>query len=294
MTITKFKTEAAHEVFQCQGDKKGSNLLVFGAIHGDEVCGTRALQQIIQDIEKGDLVITTGRFTCVPICNIEGHRQNKRLIDKNLNRIFFKTENDPTLEAQYANALLPLMDDQDYFVDLHSTSGASPVFAFDDYETPETAFLIDQVVCPYVLYGWNDIYNDDGVDGITTNDAAAQKNVPSILIECGQHQDPVAISVAKQNILNVMVGLGMISKKHSYSQEKKPIKIRMTDVFFKHDADGVFTQEWAGFDFIKKSTVITRKADGSALHVAQDDTYVVMASPTADVGTEWFCLGVRD
>lgn len=45
------------EMFMYSGSKPGKDLLVLGAVHGDEKCGTQAIRQIMSRIESGDIKI---------------------------------------------------------------------------------------------------------------------------------------------------------------------------------------------------------------------------------------------
>ena len=52
-----------------RGLAPGSRLLVLGAVHGNEVCGTQAIRQILQEIDSGELALQRGSVTFVPVTN---------------------------------------------------------------------------------------------------------------------------------------------------------------------------------------------------------------------------------
>ena len=45
----------------------GTRLIVLGAVHGNETCGTRGIERVIAEIDAGSLVLRTGRVTFVPV-----------------------------------------------------------------------------------------------------------------------------------------------------------------------------------------------------------------------------------
>ncbi|MEO6016234.1 MAG: succinylglutamate desuccinylase/aspartoacylase family protein, partial [Polaromonas sp.] len=64
----------------------GPRLLVTGAVHGNETCGTRAITQLLEEIDNGQLGIERGTVTFVPVTNPLAYRQKQRVGDRNLNR----------------------------------------------------------------------------------------------------------------------------------------------------------------------------------------------------------------
>ena len=64
----------------------GPRLLVTGAVHGNEVCGTLAIRRVLAELEAGTLVIRRGSVTFVPVCNPLAFQRNQRAGDRNLNR----------------------------------------------------------------------------------------------------------------------------------------------------------------------------------------------------------------
>lgn len=59
-------------VHQYLGLKPGPRLLVLGAVHGNETCGTQAIGRIAAEFDAGTLVLSRGSLTMVPITNPAG------------------------------------------------------------------------------------------------------------------------------------------------------------------------------------------------------------------------------
>ena len=73
-------------VSQFIGLRPGPKLIVLGAVHGNETCGTEAIQRTRQEIERGVLRVECGILTMVPIANPLAYQLKRRHGDRNLNR----------------------------------------------------------------------------------------------------------------------------------------------------------------------------------------------------------------
>ena len=91
------------EKFEFEGEESGVNLLVLGAVHGNEVAGKIALNRVIKEINEKRIVIKKGSLTVVPVCNVEANKKDVRQIDENLNRVVKEWENPETYEKKIAN-----------------------------------------------------------------------------------------------------------------------------------------------------------------------------------------------
>ena len=73
-------------ISQFIGLRPGPKLIVLGAVHGNETCGTEAIQRTRQEIERGVLRIECGTLTMLPIANPLAYQLKRRHGDRNLNR----------------------------------------------------------------------------------------------------------------------------------------------------------------------------------------------------------------
>lgn len=73
-------------VSQFIGLRPGPKLIVLGAVHGNETCGTEAIQRARQEIERGVFRIECGTLTMLPIANPLAYQLKRRHGDRNLNR----------------------------------------------------------------------------------------------------------------------------------------------------------------------------------------------------------------
>ncbi len=98
----------------------GPRLIVTGAVHGNETCGTVAIRRVLDDIRQGRLVVTAGTVSFVPVTNPLAHERRQRQGDRNLNRRLLPTDATREFEDHVANWLCPLLARHDVLLDLHS------------------------------------------------------------------------------------------------------------------------------------------------------------------------------
>ncbi|HET6788668.1 MAG TPA: succinylglutamate desuccinylase/aspartoacylase family protein, partial [Aquabacterium sp.] len=105
---------------QFNGRQPGPRLIILGAVHGNETCGTRAIERLLHDLKHGALSLRCGLLTLVPVCNPLAYEQGRREGDRNLNRRLQPTVQPMAFEDHVANALCPLLAAHDVLLDLHS------------------------------------------------------------------------------------------------------------------------------------------------------------------------------
>ena len=107
-------------VHQFAGLAPGPKLIVLGAVHGNETCGTRAIERVLGELDRGELRIERGVLTLVPVTNPLAYEQGTRMGDRNLNRRLMPTAEPREYEDRIANVLVPLLAAHEVLLDLHS------------------------------------------------------------------------------------------------------------------------------------------------------------------------------
>ena len=301
----------------------GSALLVLGAVHGNEVCGTKAIMQLLADIDAGNLRIERGSVTFVPITNPLAYQLKRRFGDRNLNRNMAPSAIPQDFEDRLANVLCPLLDSHDVLLDLHSfhTGGAPFVMIGPQNNTgalepfalaAEEMQLALHTGAPRIVEGWLDTYAR-GVQrraataestntrsqtlvtnpnyGVGTTEYMRSRGGYAVTLECGQHDDPAGVGVARHAILQTLGLLGITSSKPT-PVSGQPEILRLIDVTDKAHAGDTFTKEWCSFDAVKQGDVIGVRHSGEEVK-AQGDGFVVFPNPRGEVGQEWFYFAVR-
>ena len=292
----------------------GTRLVVLGAVHGNETCGTQAIRRVIAEIEAGNLNIVAGSVTFVPVTNPLAYARHQRMGDRNLNRNLVPTETPVEFEDRIANWLCPLLAQHDALLDLHSFHTAGEPFAMlgpEDNDgtlepfarsAEETALALRLGVHRFVD-GWLDTYaagvarrlaagasarEADVHYGVGTTEYMRAQGGIALTLECGQHDDPAAPGVAWRAIRNTLSHLGLTAA---------PAPDAVTDTEALHlyqvvdrDAAGdQFVRNWASFDRVRAGECIGMRHDGAPV-AAERDGYIVFPNPNALPGQEWFYL----
>ena len=296
----------------------GPRLMVLGAVHGNEVCGTLAIGQLLQDFDNSVINIERGSVTFVPITNPLAYQLKRRFGDRNLNRNMAPSAIPQDIEDRIANLLCPLLDAHDVLLDLHSfhTGGAPFVMIGPQNNTgqlepfalaAEEMKLALHTGAPRIVEGWLDTYargvqrRAAGVEaantrtqtlvtnpnyGVGTTEYMRARGGYAVTLECGQHDDPAGVSVARHAILQTLALLG-ITAAHPALVEKQPEILRLVDVTDKQHAGDTFSREWRSFDVVQAGDVIGLRYSGEAV-CAQGNGFVVFPNPRGEVGQEWF------
>jgi len=305
------------------GIKPGIRLIVLGAVHGNETCGTKAIEKIMQEFEGKQRTIIAGSVTFVPIANPLAYANNQRMGDRNLNRNLNPNPDPRDFEDHVANWLCPLLAQHDVLLDLHSFHTPGQPFALlgplDNtgklepfaYAEQEESLALRLGVNLFVD-GWLDTYargvahrivnsaayakhgilqNLDAKYGVGTTEYMRTQGGWGITLECGQHLDMNAPQVAYQAISNTLAHLGLVDSpkpdKVSYYQS-----LRIKEVVDKLDSGDLFSQAWKSFDQLKAGDVIGTRHNGQQV-ITQYDAYLLFPNPSALPGNEWFYLAEK-
>ncbi len=305
------------------GLASGPRLLVLGAVHGNEVCGSHGITQILAAIDSGALTIERGSVTFVPITNPLAHQLKQRIGDRNLNRNMAPSAIPQDFEDRIANVLCPLLEAHDVLLDLHSfhTGGAPFVMigpqdnqgTLEPFAHAAKEMQLALHTGPYrIVEGWLDTYAR-GVKrraaasaaggartqtlvtnpnyGVGSTEYMRSRGGYAVTLECGQHDDLKGIEVAKHAVKQTLALLGITSAPLTPATGEREI-LRLVDVTDREDALDAFTREWRSFDAVKAGDVIGVRQGGAEVK-APADGFVVFPNPKAEVGQEWFYFAQR-
>ena len=76
------------DILQYRSLRRGPRLVILGAVHGNETCGTAAIRRFAGELAAGEYTITRGTLTLVPVANPVAFALGRREGDRNLNRDF--------------------------------------------------------------------------------------------------------------------------------------------------------------------------------------------------------------
>lgn len=299
---------------------QGQRLIVTGAVHGNEVCGTLAIRRLIGEFERGERQLQAGCVTFVPVTNPKAYEKGERSGDRNLNRRLRPTSDPQQYEDHIANWLCPLLAEHDVLLDLHSFQAQGQPFVMVGPENNAGALqpfqhAAQELALAKVLGvqrgvdGWLDTYAEgvrrrrawaaaqapevaatvdlDEAYGVGTTEQMRALGGMALTLECGQHADPQAPEVAYRAIVNTLLHLGLIAG------EAPPVHsmagLSLVHVRDKAHADDQFIKPWVSFDRVCAGELIGHGQDGQAV-TAEHDGAIVFPNPKARTGQEWFYL----
>lgn len=293
-----------------RGPLPGARLIVLGAVHGNEPCGSIAIERILQELACGELEIIAGQLTLVPVANRLAYELGTRNGDRDLNRNFAPTSTPRDNEDFIVNELCLLLAEHSVLIDIHSFSWqSSPMVLLGPdgsaRDLQPFAFACDEEALAahlgvgLALYGWlatnmqrahrrgSSIQQCNG-----TTDYMRSVGGYAVTLECGQHTDPLAPELAYKAIRNALAHLRLIASETR--QLKQEIELlRVYDVIDRHSVKDRFAREWNSFDRLYLGDAVAYRSDGTAV-LSPADGFVVFPNAKAEPGTEWFYLAKPD
>ena len=295
----------------------GPRLIVTGAVHGNETCGTKGILRVMEEIDSGKLVVRAGSVTFVPVTNPLAYQLNQRSGDRNLNRNLFPKDEPQDFEDQIANWLCPLLAQHDVLLDLHSFNAQSQPFVMVGPRNNQGTLqpfahaekeraLARRLGVSRFVDGWMATYGQ-GVQrrmkgsaaseletvlryGVGTTEFMRTTGGYALTLECGQHADPAAPDVAYRAIINTLAFLKVID-----APEPAPIALEhmealsMVAVHDRLDAGDQFSRVWSSFDSVAKGELIGTRADGTPV-TAEFDGKILFPDVNAKPNNEWFYM----
>lgn len=304
-------TPTAIAIHQLASLQPGPKLVVLGAVHGNETCGTVAIRRVMQELEQGELHVERGTLTLVPITNPLAYELKRRHGDRNLNRNMGLTEAPRDFEDKVANVLTPLLASHDVLLDLHSFHTPGTPFALVGPRNnagrlepfaraaEEEALALSLGVERFVE-GWLETYArgvvgrlargaDANVDyGVGTTETMRRHGGIAITLECGQHEEQQAVQVAYGAIRRALAHLAMVASPAPSPPRAREV-IRLCSVVDRLHPDDRLSRNWQGFERIRRGDVLAYRHDGAAL-TADRDGWIVFPNPAAQTDEEWFYL----
>lgn len=301
-----------------QAFTSGPRLIVTGAVHGNETCGTRAIERVLTELSQGDCEIVKGQVTFVPVCNPLAYREKRRAGDRNLNRRLQPTPTPKDHEDHIANVLCPMLREHDVLLDLHSFRGQGQAFVLrgpDNNQGSLEPFAHAQAEARLaahlgprrVVDGWMTSYAagiearkaraaagdaaaaaaiEDPLYGVGTTEYMRSQGGYAVTLECGQHEDPQGPEVAYRAIRQTLALLELAD----LPLEPPPSSFECLQLAFvvdRHAADDRFVRTWSSFDPLSPHELIAVRADGSQVR-APEAGYIVFPDVGAQPGHEWF------
>ena len=184
--------------------KEGPVLFVTAALHGDEINGTGAVRQLIQD---EDFHLDRGALILVPVLNLLAFDRHSRYLPdrRDLNRSFPGSPRG-SLASRLADIIIrQIVSRCDYGIDLHTASTRRT-----NYPAVRGDLTQDPVKRLATAFGTEIILNTKGPRGSFRREATLA-GCPTIIMEGGEvlKVEPGIVETAVRGIKNVLRSLGM-------------------------------------------------------------------------------------
>jgi succinylglutamate desuccinylase len=258
-------------VIRIQADKGGPDVVLFSGLHGDEVSGIHAVEKLFFDMFTGARTLQQGSLTLVR-ANEQAITAERRYVQHNLNRLF-KDEYGPDIDrASYefsrAQELKTILQNCDYFLDLHSAPTAQAPFIV--VEQANVA-LFSKLGIPKLMTGWSR-FSSGAIGGDAENYANAH-GAMSATLESGSHFDKRSNDVAYRAILSFLSVLRMIVETDVPASSPLEV-VDVYAVVTKDFDDFRYARQAENFQFIRKGEAFAFQ--GGRPMTVREDTYVLI------------------
>lgn len=301
-------------VHRFDGLAPGPRLVVTGAVHGNEVAGTRGIERVLGEMARGELDVVRGSVSFVPVCNPLAWRHARRMGERNLNRRLQPTATPRDYEDRIANVLCPLLAAHDVLLDLHSFRSPGRPFvmrgpadnrgALEPFSHAAAEARLAAHLGPNrIVDGWMAAYAggvarrreraltpgavaEDPSYGVGTTEYMRSQGGYAVTLECGQHDDPQAPEVAYRAIRQALALLGLVDEA---PQPPAPAFecLTLAEVVDRHAEGDRFVKAWTSFDPLAEGELVALRADGSEVR-APYPGHIVFPDAGALPGHEWF------
>lgn len=214
------------------GENKGPLLIVFGAMHGNEPAGVKALEMVFKMLEVEPITNPTFSFSgklLGLIGNLKAYHQNSRFIDKDLNRSWkeqlIAAPYSQLAEQQELKEILDIIhaEIEAYqpteliVLDLHTTSSFGGIFSIVTSD-PRSLEIAKAFHAPVIL-GFLEILEGTTLHYFTSENFNI--STTALTFESGQHEEELSINRAIAAIVNCLKASGMVDATHIENQHDR-------------------------------------------------------------------------
>jgi predicted deacylase len=265
----------------------GPHVMINALTHGNEVCGAIVVDELL----RAGLKPRRGRLT-LAFANVDAYASfdaakpdSSRFVDQDFNRVWTAKTLDDTSrdssELRRARAMRPVIDTVDLLLDLHSMHEKSkPLIVAGPLDkgielsaklgTPAT------VMCDEGHPEGRRMLDYEGF-----GDAASGKN--ALLIECGQHWEAGAVTVARDVTARFLVLSGVVDQEDLPAGWIQPspeemLVVRVTEPVVAKSMDFRFAAAYTGLEVFPEAGSVIGWSDGEPVTTPYDDCMLVMPS----------------
>ena len=208
LTESYFGTEIRIPVYVWRGLEPGPTVFCSGAIHGDEINGTGAINSLIVD---RPFELKAGTLLLVPVVNVLGFERHERYLPdrRDLNRCFPGSSRGSLASRMARSFMSEIVERSDYGMDFHTAAIRRTNF-------PNVrADMRDERLAAFArAFGAELLVNAPGPAGSLRN-AAIRAGCPTLILEAGEvwKSEPTVQEYSLRGMSNCLKFLGMVEGK---------------------------------------------------------------------------------
>lgn len=265
----------------------GPHVMINALTHGNEVCGAITVKALLD----AGVRPRKGRLT-LAFANVDAYLtfdrrrpDASRFVDQDFNRVWSAAKlNDrsaDSTELRRARAMQPVIDTVDMLLDLHSMHEKSAPLALSGPLDKGIA-LARQLGAPAT------VISDEGhPEGRRMRDYAEFSNPQSprnaLLVECGQHWEPSAVTVAKDCTARFLALTGVLEESDLpegwFAPKPETVRvIRVTEPIVAKSMDFRFAGNYTGLETFEKAGTVIAWNGGEPVVTPYDNCVLVMPS----------------
>ncbi|ABE36616.1 succinylglutamate desuccinylase / Aspartoacylase family protein [Paraburkholderia xenovorans LB400] len=265
----------------------GPHVMINALTHGNEVCGAIAVDGLL----KSGLRPRRGTLT-LSFANVDAYARfdhaspdKARFVDQDFNRVWTAAKLDDVAsrssELDRARAMRPVIDTVDLLLDLHSMHEKSaPLIVAGPLA--KGAELSGKLGTPATVI--QDEGHPEGRrmrDYEGFGDEASAKN--ALLIECGQHWEASAVTVARDCTARFLLLSGVVEAEDLPAGWIVPLSnemriVRVTEPVVAKSMDFRFAGPYTGLETFDKAGTVIAWSDDQPVATPYDDCMLVMPS----------------
>ncbi|TDQ85276.1 M14 family metallopeptidase [Paraburkholderia silvatlantica] len=265
----------------------GPHVMINALTHGNEVCGAIVVDALL----RARLRPRRGKLT-LAFANVEAYSRfdparpdAARFVDQDFNRVWTAQALDDltreSSELRRARAMRPVIDQVDLLLDLHSMhEKCMPLIVAGPLakgvELSARLGAPATVICDEGHPEGRRMRDYEGF-----GDAASAKN--ALLIECGQHWEAGAVTVARDVTARFLLLSGVVDEADLPADWLQPLPpemrvVRVTEPVVAKSMDFRFAGEYTGLEVFPKAGAVIGWSDGEPVVTPYDDCILVMPS----------------
>ncbi|ODV42706.1 succinylglutamate desuccinylase [Cupriavidus sp. UYMMa02A] len=274
-------------VFTFDSGVPGPHVMINALTHGNEVCGAITVKGLLDAGVKP----RRGRLT-LAFANVDAYARfdparpdASRFVDQDFNRVWTSAVLDDagrdSSELRRARAMRPVIDTVDLLLDLHSMHERSrPLIVSGPLD--KGIALARQLGAPA------DVIVDEGHpegrrmrDYADFGDPASARN--ALLIECGQHWETSAVTVARDSAARFLIHAGVLGSEDVPAGWLQPLPatqrvVRVTEPVVASSMDFRFAGPYTGLETFAEAGTVIGWRDGEPVVTPYPNCVLVMPS----------------